>query len=267
MKMKKKIDSTESLIANRCDVSIHHPTSIIPFQHIGTFLIETEVQEHSNIMSPTRFTEELRVAAGDQWERVINHRFTKLLASGTIEKKYLIQYLIQDHRFLDSFVVLLSSIVAKARSLQDRIPGCQFLALITGKENTYFERSFERLGVSMEERTSIPDAPCTTAFCNLMREVASTGSLAEMLAVIVVCEWSYLRWGELVLPTTVREDFTCFEWVDLHSGDYFASVVNYLRGLLDKELDYLNEEEKISCQKRWLQAVQCEEDFFEFAMS
>ena len=32
------------------------------------------------------FTEELRVAAGDQWERVINHKFTTELAKGDIDK-------------------------------------------------------------------------------------------------------------------------------------------------------------------------------------
>ena len=25
------------------------------------------------------------------------------------------------------------------------------------------------------------------------------------------------------------------EWIDLHSGEYFASVIAYLRGLLDRE--------------------------------
>ena len=221
----------------------------------------------SNTTTAARYTDELREAAGEQWERVINHEFTKLVASGKIEKRHMTPYLIQDHRFLDAFVVLLASIVANARSLDDRIKGCQFLALITGKENTYFERSFDKLGVTPEQRDSIPDAPCTTAFCGLMREVATTGSLAEMLAVIVVCEWSYLSWGEKVLPTTVREDFVCYEWVDLHSGEYFEGVVEYLRNLLDAERQHLNDQQRDACQKRFLQAIQCEEDFFEFAMS
>mgnify|MGYP000052962779 FL=1 len=81
-----------------------------------------------------KFTEELREAAGEQWDRVINHRFTSELASGKIDRNVLKKYLIQDHRFLDAFVILLSSAIAKARSLDDRIPGCQFLGLITGKE-------------------------------------------------------------------------------------------------------------------------------------
>jgi thiaminase/transcriptional activator TenA len=123
------------------------------------------------------FTEDLRAAAGEQWDRVINHRFTTELARGDIDRNVLKKYLIQDHRFLDAFVVLLASAVAKARCLEDRIPGCEFLSIITGKENTYFERSFEVLGCSKEERAKIPDEDVTKGFVNLMREVSSEGTL------------------------------------------------------------------------------------------
>ena len=88
------------------------------------------------------------------------------------------KYLIQDHRFLDAFVILLASTIANARTLEDRIPGCQFLALITGKENTYFERSFEVLGISnAEERMEVPDEGVTAKFVNLMKKVANGGTL------------------------------------------------------------------------------------------
>ena len=87
---------------------------------------------------------------------MIGHKFTKELAAGSIDRTVLKRYLIQDHRFLDAFVILLASIIANARTLDDRIPGCLFLATITGKENTYFERSFQALGVSNIERLVFP---------------------------------------------------------------------------------------------------------------
>jgi thiaminase/transcriptional activator TenA len=33
-----------------------------------------------------RFTDELRAKAGDQWNRVVHHKFNKELAAGTIDK-------------------------------------------------------------------------------------------------------------------------------------------------------------------------------------
>lgn len=85
--------------------------------------------------------------------------------------------MIQDFRFLDAFVVLLASAIVHARSLQDRIPGCQFLAMITGAENTYFERSLQALGCSDKERDTTPNDDCTTGFINLMTTVAKQGTL------------------------------------------------------------------------------------------
>lgn len=38
------------------------------------------------MVAPLRFTETLREAAGDQWNRVITHKFTKELAAGTIDR-------------------------------------------------------------------------------------------------------------------------------------------------------------------------------------
>jgi thiaminase (transcriptional activator TenA) len=219
----------------------------------------------TSVSSPGRFTDQLKAAAGDQWSRVIEHKFTKELAAGTIDRQVLKKYLIQDHRFLDAFVVLLASVIANARTLSDRIPGCQFLAMITGKENTYFERSFEKLGVTQEERGNISDAACTTGFCDLMRTVAGQGSLGEMLSVLVVCEWTYLSWGQLVSKYIIREDFCTYEWVDLHSGPDFEAVVAYLRELLDKEGTLINDADKETCKQRFLQAIQLEEDFFNFA--
>lgn len=213
-----------------------------------------------------RFTDRLRGKAGDRWERVVTHKFTNELAAGTIGRNVLKRYLIQDHRFLDSFVVLLASMIAKARCLSDRIPGCQFLAVITGKENTYFERCFEKLGCADPmKRESIPDAPCTAGFISLMRDVSANGTLGEMLSVLVVCEWSYLSWGTRVLGSTNRNDFLCFEWVDLHSGDAFEGVVEYLRGLLDKEGDLLDAEGEKACERRFLDALRLEEEFFDNA--
>lgn len=100
-----------------------------------------------------------------------------------------------------------------------------------------------------------------------MRDAAMNGSLAEMLSVIVVCEWSYLSWGNIVKDATNRNDFLCYEWVDLHSGDDFTALVAYLRGLLDKEGLVISSDDRMACRKRFLEAVQLEEDFFNMAYS
>jgi hypothetical protein len=65
---------------------------------------------------------------------------------------------------------------------------CQFLALITGRENTYFERSLEALGVTQEQRLCehTPNGAATAAFQSLMRTAAGSKSFPQMLAVLIV---------------------------------------------------------------------------------
>ena len=71
-------------------------------------------------------------------------------------------------------------------------------------------------------------------FIRLMRNTAQSSSYAEKLAVLIVAEWSYLSWAERIVPKVQKDiPFYCKEWIDLHSGDYFRSVVAYLRGQLD----------------------------------
>lgn len=53
----------------------------------------------------TSFTEELREAAGDQWERVISHKFTIELAKGEIDRDgecLIILIFFYDRRFAQS---------------------------------------------------------------------------------------------------------------------------------------------------------------------
>ena len=218
----------------------------------------------SDSCSAEGLTSKLREEHKELWDKVVNHRFTDELASGSIDKAVLSRYLVQDHRFLDAFIVLLSSMVSKARSLKDRLPGGRFLGLISGQENTYFERSFEALGVPDDDRLGSPDTPPTAGFKALMLDAAK-GDLHEVLAVLVVAEWTYLSWGERVLPKSVEEPFWCREWVDLHSGEYFTSVVAYLRNLLDAEEAMLDEAGKAAVKKRFAQALKLELEFFDQA--
>ena len=52
------------------------------------------------------------------WDAIVNHPFVDALAAGTINDEAMRAYLVQDHRFLDHFVVLLASMVAAAPTLK-----------------------------------------------------------------------------------------------------------------------------------------------------
>lgn len=222
------------------------------------------VETEGTVVVFNSFTEYLKDSTLETWEACRNHPMTDAIGAGAVPHPAMKRYLVQDHKFLDAFVVLLSSMVAKAPTLEDRIPGCQFLALITGRENTYFERSMEQLGVTAEDRSHAP-LPVPQAFVDLMLEAAQ-GSFAECLGVLIVAEWSYLEWAERVHPSRAADlPFWCGEWIDLHRGEGFEGLVAYLRGLLDKVAPTLPREELGKARANFARTIELEKAFWDMA--
>lgn len=209
-----------------------------------------------------RVTDQLRSEFSNDWDAATDHAFCKELANGTLPIEKMKWYLAQDYKFIDRFVRLLATAIAHAPTLADSIPAAQFLAVITGSENTYFLRSFDALNMTQEEQNP-PTASSTLAFQNLMHEAQVSGRYEQMLAVLVVAEWSYLSWANRYRDYSPELPFWFSEWIDLHSGDGFESVVEYLRHQLDQAWDGLTDQQKTDAKNMFARAVTCERDFFD----
>lgn len=209
-------------------------------------------------MSPT---DALKTAAGPDWAAATNHAFTTALADGALSEDKMAGYLQQDYLFVEEFVRLLASAIAAAPTLEDAVPAAQFLAVITGAENTYFLRSFEALGVP-SEAGSMPE---TIAFQRIMAEARASGRYELMLAVLLVAEWSYLDWAEPFESRAGDLPFWLGEWITLHCGEGFAGVVAYLRGQMDKIWARLDEAAQREVEALFCKAAALERDFFDAA--
>ncbi len=207
----------------------------------------------------TRATDHLKSLVADDWTAATTHAFTDALADGTLSAQKMSGYLQQDYLFVDGFVRLLASAIAHAPTLADSVPAAQFLAVITGPENTYFLRSFEELGTAPHA----PAQPETVAFQQLMEEARTSGRYEIMLSVLCVAEWIYLDWAA---PFEDRADdlpFWLGEWITLHCGAGFEGVVSYLRGQLDQVWLGLDDTARAEVEATFTKAVKLERAFFD----
>jgi thiaminase (transcriptional activator TenA) len=208
----------------------------------------------------SRFTETLRQASQPAWSQSVGHRFVRELLDGSVSDTVMSRYLIQDHRFLDSFLTLLGAALASADSFEARIRFGRFIGMVSGEENTYFLRSFAALGVSEQERTESPDSKPTAGFKAIMREAAATRSYAAALSVLVVAEWLYLDWAQQA-SQPLPANFVHAEWVTLHDNPDFRDFVGFLRS----ELDRVGPSEAQTSRDFFLRAVALEKAFFDSA--
>jgi thiaminase/transcriptional activator TenA len=225
-----------------------------------TELAEVEGQGMGlNIMSE-RFTETLRAASEPGWSDAVGHRFVKELFAGALPDAVMARYLVQDHRFLDSFLTLLGAALASADTFEARLCfGC-FIGTVSGEENTYFLRAFEALGVTEDKRAADPDTQPTAGFKAIMREAAETRSYAAALSVLVVAEWLYLDWASRA-PRPLPDSFVHAEWIMLHDNPNFRGFVDFLRA----ELDRVGPTQADLCRDFFRRAVALELSFFEAA--
>ena len=208
---------------------------------------------------PERFTETLRAASEAGWSHAVQHRFVNELFAGAVPDAVMARYLIQDHRFLDSFLVLLGAVLASADTFEARLRFGRFIGMVSAEEN-HFLRAFEALGVSETRRASDPDTQSTVGFKAIMREAADTRSYAAALSVLVVAEWLYLDWASRA-QQPLSNNFVHAEWITLHDNPNFRGFVDFLR----TELDRVGPAQADLCRDFFSRAVTLELSFFEAA--
>ena len=113
---------------------------------------------------PERFTETLRASSEAGWSQAVQYRFVNELFAGAVPDAVMARYLIQDHRFLDSFLILLGAALASADTFAARLRFGRFIGMVSAEENNYFLRAFEALGVTETRRAADPDTQPTIGF-------------------------------------------------------------------------------------------------------
>jgi thiaminase/transcriptional activator TenA len=203
-------------------------------------------------------TATLRAAHAAEWEAAAAHRFVRELCAGTVDAAVMRRYLVQDYQFLDRFVALLGAAIAAADGFAARLRLSRFLAMITSDENTYFQRSFDTLGVPAAERRNPALSGTTIGFQALMKEAAESRSYPRCLAVLVVFEGLYLDWAQRHAGPLPPE-FIHAEWISLHNNPFFQDFVGWLRA----ELDRTGPAEEAACAALFARAVALERRFFD----
>src|SRR5262250_2313368 len=127
---------------------------------------------------PERFTETLRTASEAGWSHAVQHRFVNELFTGAVPDAVMARYLIQDHRFLDSFLILLGAALVTADTFEARLRLGRFIGAVSSEEKTYVLGAVEALGIAEDRRATDPDRQATAGFKAIMREAAETRSYA-----------------------------------------------------------------------------------------
>lgn len=214
--------------------------------------------QRKDVIMTERFTDELKNENIETWNAAIHHRFVNELVEGTIPDAVLAGYLIQDYRFLDSFLAILGAAVTTADRLDSRLVFSKYIGEVAGDENTYFVDAFKEFNTPESFRNNIPDTESTREFKKMFLDAAHSGHYAAVLAVLNVTEWIYITWASNAEGKR-PERKVHYQWIDLHDYAGFHDFVGFLRN----ELDRVGPEDSKIAREYFARAVKLERMFFD----
>lgn len=218
-------------------------------------------KEHPDVT----FTEWIRDLAEPMWVRGLNHRFVEELAAGTIDDEVFARYLVQDNAFVDHLVSLIGRAIGDAPTMKEKRRIERFLAVRTGDEdNTYFEDTFEKLGVPETQRTDPDRHPVTEAFADVLARGAYEGDYEETLAVLLPTGWFYLKWADSIVDADPGKTHLR-EWIDIHTDETLYDFVAWQRSELDRLGPKLSPRRQQRVGRHFHRTMVLEEAFFDIA--
>ena len=213
----------------------------------------------------TQFTDELRQSAAPIWEADLRHPFVRGIADGTLPPDKFKFYLIQDYLFLLDYSRVFAYGVIKA---PDEATMALFSQLLNETLNTEMDlhRGYcEKFGISAAEMEQAPVAPTTHAYTRHVLNVAQSGTLAELIAGVLPCQWGYAEIGTTLAEQGGSPEPLYQEWIEMYASDEFLALGKWLRSLLNELTAESSSTEKERLKRHFLFSSRYEYLFWEMA--
>lgn len=213
----------------------------------------------------SKFTDELRRYAAPIWEADLKHPFVRGMADGTLPKEKFKFYLIQDYLFLLDYSRVFAYGAIKAH---DEATMALFAQLLNETLNTEMElhRGYcEKFGISPAEMEAATMAPTTHAYTRHLLHVAQIGTLADVIAGVLPCQWGYAEIGTTLAEQGGSPEPLYQEWIDMYASSEFLALGEWLRNLLNDITTDSSPAEKKRLQKNFLLSSRYEYLFWQMA--
>ena len=183
-----------------------------------------------------KFSDHLRKSVDPIWKRSHNHPFVLGIGDAALPIEKFCYYMCQDYVYLIDYAKLFALGSIKALDLKTMAKFAWVLDSTLNGEMEIHRNNATKLGITRQELEATVASPTTLAYVNYMLKIAHEGSLAELVAVLLPCMWSYWEIGINLTERNeagMRHDIYS-EWIKTYAADDFADLTKWLIELLDQ---------------------------------
>jgi thiaminase/transcriptional activator TenA len=177
--------------------------------------------------------DELWEGAAPIWTKIFAHPFVQGIGAGTLPREKFAFYMAQDYLFLADYADVLALAATKAPDLATKGKLAELLHATLNTEMALHRGFAAKAGVTAEAMERAERAPTTLAYTRHLLDVARAGTLAEICAALLPCQWGYAEIARRLADRGSPAEPLYGEWIRLYTSPDYVGLARWLRALFD----------------------------------
>ncbi|MED4281947.1 thiaminase II [Priestia megaterium] len=212
-----------------------------------------------------KFSERLYEKLQPIWRQNHNHPFVEGMGDGTLEKEKFRFYMIQDYLYLIDYAKLFAIGAMKATNVQTMGKFAALLDSTLNEEMSLHREYAKKFEISEKELEKAQPSPTTLAYTHYMLHVGQSGTLAELVAALLPCMWSYWEIGKELSEKPGANNEFYREWIEMYSSEEFGELATWCINLFDSLTEDKSEAELEKLEEIFLNTTRFEYMFWDMA--
>ena len=212
------------------------------------------------------FSEELLDRAKPIREKISQHPFVRGLGDGTLAEERFRFYMEQDYLFLIEYSRVFALAAAKGPDLETMGRFAELLRSTLSVEMELHRSYAAEFGISRDDLERAPVAATTHAYTRHLLSVAWGGSIVEIAASLLPCQWGYWELGrDLAARAEAGQRGRYHRWIETYSAREFGELAEWLCALVNRLAEGRRPEELARTEREFMASSHYELMFWEMA--
>jgi len=213
------------------------------------------------------FSKGLKAKAAKVWEDGYNHPFVQELGKGTLDKEKFKFYLLQDYLYLLQYAKVFATAVIKSDTEAYMTAFSKSQHYILAGEMNVHREYMKTFGITSQEVESAKSSLHNRSYTANMLSYGLTGGLAEVLAAVFPCAWTYSDYGRRLKAqyADMLESNFYKSWIETYASDEFLNSFAWFFNALDSLVANMSDAQQEKIEEIFVSSVEFEYLFWDMA--
>lgn len=213
------------------------------------------------------FSRGLKDQASKSWEAGYQHPFVQEIGKGTLAKEKFSFYLLQDYLYLLQYakVFALATVKADNEAMMTRLTNLQHSIL--AEEMNIHREYMADFGITPDQVAAVKPSLFNRTYTANMLAVGQTGDLAEILAAVFPCAWTYHDYAKRLQAEYAGQLAGNYyrSWIEAYAGDTFVDSFEWFYDAIDELVAHKTDAQRQRVVDIFVSSVEFEYMFWDMA--